>query len=975
MSPKKAAATLLISVAVMACSLFARQSGAEAVPFKPDTDISLKAGDHHFTEFTIAGEVTVSLEGDVVIRVDGPIRIDGEVKGECNGVEMRGGESFVLEGLISTECADGQLGPEMRLIAAGDITVGAKTSDKPAIRAGGDVVIGDPEGEDIDWSQVVNGDPGEESQRPSAPHLAAPAAQVSGGTITINQPIQPGAGGSISIPANKQNAAIVIAASLSANDGRSGTDLNQAGTCDASADEGQRGGNLRLAAPNGSLTIAGGVTLKAGDGGAGADCVAEGPTGDQMAVASDGGKGGSLLVGGRGLVFGNGVTLTRASGGPGGSAFATGADGEEACSSGFNASATAGSGGDTGSMGYLSFDPASVEGAPKVQGGNGGDAGDATAIGGDGMPCDVCPGGEGGSGGNAVAAGGTGGNGATRSLGFEIIDGHKKGDGGDASALAGDGGQGASCCNPIEFGGNGGQGGDSTANGGPQGSKGLNEGTPGRSDQSMAGDGGNGGDGIPWGAGWAGGTGQGSPQPIEDGSDGMDGNACAQPVTTVFDETFDGLICADFSPYEEKLPGFADITQVDVEPVSPTEVQFTVSYGRVPDLKSAWAETPGIGWAMGIQFNDPEQPDPPVTNWAADGLGGVSANAFLNNQTGELVSDLAVYQDGQWTRPGGSYPTEIISNSVVVTIPVEDIPAGGKGVATSALFLDSIVQAVCDVAGLDLNGRPGIEIQTFVEATVPDTPPIGVPDTVITETNWTGTYEVTVEVGEDPGFHAIPIGAPVTTTFEVVQQESALTMAFEKPFLPVSGTVNSDGTFELTGTGEVAGIPNIQVEAIGNFNSIHMAYTIGVNGGLPGGFPITYFLDGERVDGMGETGGTGSPEDVETFFTVFNSSFVTQDADFLYNQLHPAVLDRYGADQCRAYLESVVTTPLEIANFTVTDFGTWVWERDGVSTTVPDTFTIEGVAIAQGESAETELHLAVRPDGSIGWFTDCGEPQ
>jgi uncharacterized protein (TIGR03437 family) len=68
------------------------------------------------------------------------------------------------------------------------------------------------------------------------------------------------------------------------------------------------------------------------------------------------------------------------------------------------------------------------------------------------------------------------------------------------------------------------------------------------------------------------------------------------------------------------------------------------------------------------------------------------------------------------------------------------------------------------------------------------------------------------------------------------------------PFVTVTGPLNSDGSFSLTGTGTVAGYQNVAVTLTGTVDptgKITAQYAMGTNGALPSGQSITYSMTGQ----------------------------------------------------------------------------------------------------------------------------------
>lgn len=114
-------------------------------------------------------------------------------------------------------------------------------------------------------------------------------------------------------------------------------------------------------------------------------------------------------------------------------------------------------------------------------------------------------------------------------------------------------------------------------------------------------------------------------------------------------------------------------------------------------------------------------------------------------------------------------------------------------------------------------------------------------------------------------------------------------------------------------------------------------------------------------------------EDVVDFYARLTSGLQTADVPTLFDLLHPAVLDRYGAEQCRDYLADAGDESISIEVLGMDAPAPWTWELDGVSTEIAPAIAVT-IRLSVGDaSVEQEAHLAVA-DGALRWFTDCGDP-
>jgi hypothetical protein len=119
---------------------------------------------------------------------------------------------------------------------------------------------------------------------------------------------------------------------------------------------------------------------------------------------------------------------------------------------------------------------------------------------------------------------------------------------------------------------------------------------------------------------------------------------------------------------------------------------------------------------------------------------------------------------------------------------------------------------------------------------------------------------------------------------------------------------------------------------------------------------------------------TADDETPAELYAVLERAFQAGDGDALYARLDPAVLDAYGADQCREFLAAVEATDVRLE---VTDVGTpetWSFgERDGFGVEVKDAIPLEVTQTTPGGLSAIKSHVH-RVDDQLRWFTDCGEP-
>jgi hypothetical protein len=234
------------------------------------------------------------------------------------------------------------------------------------------------------------------------------------------------------------------------------------------------------------------------------------------------------------------------------------------------------------------------------------------------------------------------------------------------------------------------------------------------------------------------------------------------------------------------------------------------------------------------------------------------------------------------------------------------------------------------------------------------------------------TFMCVTTVDQDPAGHQPFVEMPEENLVLEVR-EGSLIIEGPHPWVNVEGELNEDGSFSANGKGDVAGFSDIAVGFEGTISMQHLEgkYTMGAEGGLPSGQPITYVVQGRPEF---DTTAGGSEEDVVEFFDDFNQAQQAGDADGMLAMLHPAVLVMYGQQACQAYLESVVNPSVEIDVLGVNAFGFWLWEIDGSRTYVEDTYSVDVNVHSEQGVTQQEIHIAVDQDGMLGWFTDCGDP-
>ena len=128
-------------------------------------------------------------------------------------------------------------------------------------------------------------------------------------------------------------------------------------------------------------------------------------------------------------------------------------------------------------------------------------------------------------------------------------------------------------------------------------------------------------------------------------------------------------------------------------------------------------------------------------------------------------------------------------------------------------------------------------------------------------------------------------------------------------------------------------------------------------------------------DGRRELGRLEDLNRIQNFYSSYNQAFADQNTDFLFESLHPAVYDLYGEDACRTYLDGIVANTITVEALSLDRHGAWIYDQDNANILIQNAYTAQiTVTLPSASTVSQTTHLGVLPDGTITWFTDCGEP-
>ncbi len=235
-------------------------------------------------------------------------------------------------------------------------------------------------------------------------------------------------------------------------------------------------------------------------------------------------------------------------------------------------------------------------------------------------------------------------------------------------------------------------------------------------------------------------------------------------------------------------------------------------------------------------------------------------------------------------------------------------------------------------------------------------------------------YQASAIVGSDEAKHDLFI--QMLRFFELLAHSGSVVFEGPPPWVTVTGAINPDGSFRAEGVGTVAGFPSIIVTFEGTISMEHLEgeYVMGANGGLPEGKSITYLIEGIGTQAEPDPGSGVDFDEIVAFFNTLNAAQLNSDSAGMYSLLHSATLELYGTDACQVYLSGIVNPSVVIDPIDAYAIESWLWVMDGDATMVYDVVSVDVTVSVNGDGSKQTIHLSRRPDGSLGWFTDCGEP-
>jgi hypothetical protein len=126
--------------------------------------------------------------------------------------------------------------------------------------------------------------------------------------------------------------------------------------------------------------------------------------------------------------------------------------------------------------------------------------------------------------------------------------------------------------------------------------------------------------------------------------------------------------------------------------------------------------------------------------------------------------------------------------------------------------------------------------------------------------------------------------------------------------------------------------------------------------------------------GAGDGGSGKAKAEAQNFLDQLDAAVRRGDIDFRVARLNPAVIERYGEQQCRDFLAG--QPPDNTRRDRVKRVGkpeSFEYDTDKLSVTIADATPVLVRETRLGKKADRDLHLA-RVNGGLTYFIDCGAP-
>ena len=136
----------------------------------------------------------------------------------------------------------------------------------------------------------------------------------------------------------------------------------------------------------------------------------------------------------------------------------------------------------------------------------------------------------------------------------------------------------------------------------------------------------------------------------------------------------------------------------------------------------------------------------------------------------------------------------------------------------------------------------------------------------------------------------------------------------------------------------------------------------------------TLFVDAcSSASGSDSGGGSKAKAEVKKFLNEIDAAARAGNVDLRLARLNPAVIARYGEQQCRDFLAGQQDATRKDRVKKVGKPETYEYATDKVSVTIPESLPVLTKESNKGKKGDRNIHLA-RVNGQLTYFIDCGQP-
>jgi hypothetical protein len=120
-------------------------------------------------------------------------------------------------------------------------------------------------------------------------------------------------------------------------------------------------------------------------------------------------------------------------------------------------------------------------------------------------------------------------------------------------------------------------------------------------------------------------------------------------------------------------------------------------------------------------------------------------------------------------------------------------------------------------------------------------------------------------------------------------------------------------------------------------------------------------------------GGSKAKSEVKKFLNELDAAVRSGNVDLRLARLNPAVIARYGEQQCRDFLAGQQDATRRDRVKKVGKPETYEYASDNQTATIADALPVQVRATIKGKKGDRNIHLA-RVNGQLTYFIDCGQP-